>query len=465
MESMALNTELTSSYFLDFPLNSPEEINFHDEVFFLQNQIEQITNIDQRQEIDVPSLIEESQSATSSRSSLANFLGNNYSTTNTTPEFSSPPKLMNARGSSISSLPIDQLNLLSLRSLSTASRLSDSPTPECNFSRMSASPTVEERTINPRQLLTMPNGVSNGNVELSEENGSNTTHYSSCTKNYILPSSSSSPSLSTSFNVNCKTYVKSKSHSVSMSSKAAEAAKVDFVMNNECFNAILYWMNDTLQNVNSKISEDGEELGGAEEIMINPTGIIKPNFSRRRNSIEMMRPSLHMKDATSSVEAFTTAEGPQAQRRKRRKSYNYEHATAKDESTHVLHSAAATLSRSPAATLNNSASAHKLDLVLGSHTPKENNTNNEEEEEKPFPCPDCSKQFKRSEHLKRHIRSVHSNIRPFHCKYCEKKFSRSDNLAQHLKTHYKVNNNGTTSIIYGNPNLHNRGGRKKLSDC
>lgn len=66
----------------------------------------------------------------------------------------------------------------------------------------------------------------------------------------------------------------------------------------------------------------------------------------------------------------------------------------------------------------------------GSHS-----TDPENIEEKPFRCAECPKAFKRSEHLKRHIRSVHSNERPFPCTLCEKKFSRSDNLAQHLKTH------------------------------
>lgn len=60
-----------------------------------------------------------------------------------------------------------------------------------------------------------------------------------------------------------------------------------------------------------------------------------------------------------------------------------------------------------------------------------------EDEEKPFKCNSCTKAFRRSEHLKRHVRSVHSNVRPFPCKFCEKKFSRSDNLAQHLRTHNK----------------------------
>ncbi|SCV03694.1 LAME_0H12486g1_1 [Lachancea meyersii CBS 8951] len=60
-----------------------------------------------------------------------------------------------------------------------------------------------------------------------------------------------------------------------------------------------------------------------------------------------------------------------------------------------------------------------------------------DEDEKPFKCQECTKAFRRSEHLKRHIRSVHSTERPFHCSYCDKKFSRSDNLSQHLKTHKK----------------------------
>ena len=74
-----------------------------------------------------------------------------------------------------------------------------------------------------------------------------------------------------------------------------------------------------------------------------------------------------------------------------------------------------------------------------------------------FSCPECDKEFKRTEHLKRHIRSVHSNIRPYHCHYCERKFSRLDNLAQHIKTHYKVDGMGNTNIVYGDvTTLHRR---------
>ena len=57
--------------------------------------------------------------------------------------------------------------------------------------------------------------------------------------------------------------------------------------------------------------------------------------------------------------------------------------------------------------------------------------------DKPFVCPTCGKAFKRGEHLKRHIRSIHSGEKPFVCPVCEKKFSRSDNLVQHSRTHRK----------------------------
>lgn len=73
-----------------------------------------------------------------------------------------------------------------------------------------------------------------------------------------------------------------------------------------------------------------------------------------------------------------------------------------------------------------------------------------------YPCLECDKQFKRLEHLKRHIRLVHLNIRPFHCTYCDKKFSRLDNLAQHLKTHYRTDSLGNTSVVYGNPSQRKR---------
>ncbi|UZJ52662.1 hypothetical protein CBS101457_001982 [Exobasidium rhododendri] len=48
--------------------------------------------------------------------------------------------------------------------------------------------------------------------------------------------------------------------------------------------------------------------------------------------------------------------------------------------------------------------------------------------------PGCGKCFKRSEHLKRHVRSIHTDEKPFTC-HCGKTFSRHDNLNQHARVH------------------------------
>ncbi|KAK7695230.1 hypothetical protein QCA50_002420 [Cerrena zonata] len=49
----------------------------------------------------------------------------------------------------------------------------------------------------------------------------------------------------------------------------------------------------------------------------------------------------------------------------------------------------------------------------------------------------CGKRFARGEHLKRHIRSIHTNEKPHKCPYpgCGKNFSRHDNLGQHMRVH------------------------------
>ncbi|KAF9235132.1 hypothetical protein BU15DRAFT_51715, partial [Melanogaster broomeanus] len=50
---------------------------------------------------------------------------------------------------------------------------------------------------------------------------------------------------------------------------------------------------------------------------------------------------------------------------------------------------------------------------------------------------DCGKCFSRGEHLKRHIRSIHTHEKPFKCPHpsCDKCFNRNDNLLQHLRVH------------------------------
>jgi len=49
----------------------------------------------------------------------------------------------------------------------------------------------------------------------------------------------------------------------------------------------------------------------------------------------------------------------------------------------------------------------------------------------------CYKCFARGEHLKRHVRSIHTNEKPHKCPIegCGKDFSRHDNLGQHMRVH------------------------------
>ncbi|KAL1932540.1 hypothetical protein VTP01DRAFT_8218 [Rhizomucor pusillus] len=83
--------------------------------------------------------------------------------------------------------------------------------------------------------------------------------------------------------------------------------------------------------------------------------------------------------------------------------------------------------------------------------------------QKMFTCThdDCGKVFKRSEHLKRHIRSIHTLEKPFECPYhsCSKRFSRSDNLNQHIRIHRHTNKDKSN----GNSNNNNSSASHRTS--
>ena len=49
-------------------------------------------------------------------------------------------------------------------------------------------------------------------------------------------------------------------------------------------------------------------------------------------------------------------------------------------------------------------------------------------------CPHCPYQCERSDKLKIHVLSVHSDSRPFPCNFCEKRFKLKDKLNMHVNT-------------------------------
>lgn len=414
------------------------------------------------------------------------------------------------------SLP-DKLNLLSLQNMSATS--SKSPSPEFMYYSKGLH---DDRTINPKQLISskgkgskpvanQPIVAKSKTKKVPKKDLDSTmpgmgisTDYKpdgskeSLPKDYILPSSSSSPNLSSIFNQYHRTH-----------------KDMDFKMNNECVDAIRTWLNNDVNDKNNN------------EMLVNPTGILK-NYNgyeydpmnmnaKRRNSIQAINPSsydLHPQEKRKRRKSSTARLHTLNEFKNSLVNLNFHDQENHEQSDGEMDEIGINVNEINGINgmdeMDTITSMSGLDMEVGieemnNETLEMNSSMNEanrfsqlnqkrtgrvgpkpkpqaeikeeksisietndkngpkEEEGKPFPCPDCTKQFKRSEHLKRHIRSVHSNIRPFHCKYCEKQFSRSDNLAQHLKTHYKLNENGTTLIIYGNPNLHNRGGRRKNS--
>ncbi|KAL7666176.1 hypothetical protein ABC855_g1770 [[Candida] zeylanoides] len=367
---------------------------------------------------------------------------------------------------------------------------------------------TEERTINPRQLLNhRPLAVSYSSPSLTTLFQQEQAAPHGAVRHRSVAGPPSAAPLT---------------HRDPLLTASSATPRFDFIMNDECFNAIHYWLNTTQ-------CERGDDESA--EIIDNPTGVLK--FQRRRNSIssgvgdktgaaiqkkrrrrsfnhDAMRHQRHNSLVESQIDTFAEAHpqshGPSPATpargsvsptlssiaRQHHPSLPFNHLPSQSldsgvqERTALLPSqrssapeAAAALPaagpspvflkpqrfslKSQASPPQAPAQAAASPRPPGRTSPKKTHDDSDDDsdgEEKPFPCSECSKQFKRSEHLKRHTRSVHSNVRPFHCKYCDKKFSRSDNLAQHLKTHYKTLPNGSTTIILGNPNLFNRGGRK-----
>ena len=52
----------------------------------------------------------------------------------------------------------------------------------------------------------------------------------------------------------------------------------------------------------------------------------------------------------------------------------------------------------------------------------------------PFECKFCQKRFRRSHHLKTHVR-LHTGERPYSCTHCDRKFVQVANLRRHILYH------------------------------
>ncbi|KAK9455134.1 hypothetical protein V1511DRAFT_334395 [Dipodascopsis uninucleata] len=58
-------------------------------------------------------------------------------------------------------------------------------------------------------------------------------------------------------------------------------------------------------------------------------------------------------------------------------------------------------------------------------------------DDKRFECMECNRKFRRREHLKRHISTLHQRDKPFSCEFCNRRFSRGDNLLQHSRMRHR----------------------------
>lgn len=75
----------------------------------------------------------------------------------------------------------------------------------------------------------------------------------------------------------------------------------------------------------------------------------------------------------------------------------------------------------------------------------------------------CEMKFRRSEHLKRHTRSVHTLDKLYVCPICDKGFSRTDNFQQHLRVHGR-NSAGRISAPTTTENFSNKDEEEAMAE-
>ncbi|RLV94588.1 Zinc finger protein MSN4 [Spathaspora sp. JA1] len=446
-----------------------------------------------------------SSSSQSSFSSTSPSLGVHSNSATTTPTVNSMPQFGNGKHARQNSatIPIDQLTSLSLRTPSVSGQTQQqqlAPTPQqqqqlagiaqpsfmfdpisgsaspneldvlqspTNFSYSQAAvaavanfiPTIpEERTINPRQLFTRLN-TSMSSPSLStlfttytsqqQPQHHHQQHQSKPPPQQQTQSQLVSPQQSTPTTAALAAQISPTAPAVPsfmpQHTRSVSTPQFDFKVDDEFSQAISSWLNGGwVENLNPEIMNTNP---------IKKNSRIYNNIKGRRNSIQ---PQVQV------IQQVPQQDPPQQQVQ----------GVQMQVSQQIMDSMSytSTPNTSPIVSSDDEDKTKKksnkkrrksvatIDPLATSPAISPTSTN-DDKNASAFPCMECEKQFKRSEHLKRHIRSVHSNIRPFHCKYCEKKFSRSDNLAQHLKTHYRVDSEGNSHVIT-NPNGNRREKKK-----
>lgn len=157
---------------------------------------------------------------------------------------------------------------------------------------------------------------------------------------------------------------------------------------------------------------------------------LKPGSDAQPQSVEMSRSETQV--PTPSEETSTSEQS------KMDSTSSKETTSTKDDTSASKSSTSGRPSAKPRPKKRKASSATKAAAVVPS------------DPEKIFVCDvlGCEKRFRRSEHLKRHARSLHTLEKPYVCNQpgCQKKFSRSDNLNQHLRVHKRNSTTGELEI-------------------